>query len=356
VAGKDILENLKLRWQSLRDRADDSVEAGRGGPWRAIGAGLGAVLLVLVLLGMWWSAEPDAFDVRQHAADRAAVDNRPVVVGSVTTSTLLHIAETLLDKRGGYISNDRLPPGVWLDNIPSWEFGVLVQVRDMAKALRETMARSQSQSREDPDLALAEPRFNFDNNSWFLPASETQYREGIEYLDSYLLRLSDAQQPDAQFFARADNLRYWLATVETRLGSLSQRLGASVGQRRLNTDLAGDAAASQSTAAPAEFESRTPWLEIDNVFFEARGSAWALIHLLKAVEVDFADVLAKKNATVSLRQIIRELEATQDPIYSPIILNGRGFGLFANHSLVMASYLSRANAALIDLRELLAQG
>jgi hypothetical protein len=30
--------------------------------------------------------------------------------------------------------------------------------------------------------------------------------------------------------------------------------------------------------------------------------------------------------------------------------------MFANHSLVMASYISRANAALIDLRDLLEQG
>ena len=39
-----------------------------------------------------------------------------------------------------------------------------------------------------------------------------------------------------------------------------------------------------------------------------------------------------------------------------MIVNGQGFGLFANHSLVMASYISRANAALIDLRELLSRG
>jgi hypothetical protein len=92
------------------------------------------------------------------------------------------------------------------------------------------------------------------------------------------------------------------------------------------------------------------------VFYEARGSAWALLHLLRAVEVDFADVLRNKNAEVSLRQIIRELEATQEPMWSPMVLNGTGFGPLANHSLVMASYISRANAALIDLRALLAQG
>jgi hypothetical protein len=129
-----------------------------------------------------------------------------------------------------------------------------------------------------------------------------------------------------------------------------------VGRSRLNTDLAGDSAAQQSTPSPAEMDIKTPWTQIDDVFYEARGSSWAIIQFLKAAEVDFADVLAKKNATVSLRQIIRELEGTQDPMWSPVLLNGSGFGPLANHSLVMASYISRANAALIDLRALLAQG
>ena len=44
------------------------------------------------------------------------------------------------------------------------------------------------------------------------------------------------------------------------------------------------------------------------------------------------------------------------PLNSPMVLNGSQFGLFANHSLVMASYISRANAAVINLRELLDQG
>ncbi|GIS02634.1 MAG: hypothetical protein CM15mP103_11850 [Gammaproteobacteria bacterium] len=100
--------------------------------------------------------------------------------------------------------------------------------------------------------------------------------------------------------------------IEKRLGSLSQRLSASVGQRRLNTDLAGDTAAAQSTNAPEEMLVRTPWREIDDIFMRAR-RGWALTQFLKAAEVDFADVLAKKNATVSLRQIIRELEALKLP-------------------------------------------
>lgn len=278
------------------------------------------------------------------------------MTGSVTTAALMGVMETLLEKPGGYLHNDRFPPGIWLDNTPNWEFGALIQVRDLSRAMREVFSRSQSQSTEDADLALAEPRYHFDSDSWVLPSSESEYRQAQGYTRSYFRRLSDANDPDAQFFARADNLRYWLSTVNTRLGSLSQRLSASVGQRRLNTDLAGDAGASQSTRGPAEMEVKTPWLEIDDVFYEARGTTWALIHFLRAVEVDFAEVLEKKNARVSLQQIIRELEGAQEAVWSPVILNGTGFGLVANHSLVMASYISRANAAIIDLRDLLLQG
>jgi hypothetical protein len=306
-----------------------------------------AIILLYTVVGWYWSREPD-IKVFERSTSSAT--------GAMTVTALANVVDYLLEKPGGYLSNDLMPPGLLLDNIPSWEYGVIIQVRDLTKALRESFARSQSQSIEDKDLALAEPRFNFDHESWVLPATETEYREGIDFLQGYLKRLIDDDEYNAQFYARADNLRYWLSTVETRLGSLSQRLGASVGRRRLDTALAGDSAARQTTSSPSDNYLKTPWLELDNVFYEARGTSWALIQFLKAVEVDFATVLAKKNAAVSVRQIIRELEATQAQMWSPIILNGGGFGLMANHSLTMVSYISRANAAIIDLRELLAQG
>ncbi len=337
----------------LKDTLADEYTAEEGSPWLKISLTIvGVYLLLTLLLGWYWTEEPEHFDVNDNALARAD----RVVVGSTTAAALVEVVNVLLEKRGGYLSNDIAPPGIWLDNIPNWEYGALIQVRDFSKAMREAFSRSQSQSTEDTDLALAESRFNFDHDSWIVPASESEYREGMSYLENYLALLTDDDEYDAQFFARADNLRYWLGTLETRLGSLSQRLSASVGQRRINTDLAGDTASQQSTATPREVRVKTPWLEIDDIFYESRGSTWAMIHFLKAVEVDFAEVLQKKNAQRSLQQIIRELEAAQEAVYPPIILNGSGFGFVANHSLVMASYISRANAALIDLRELLSQG
>jgi hypothetical protein len=322
---------------------------------RPIGIAIGVYLIIILLLIFILDSEPDSFDVSSLARTNTIADN-DIVTGYVTTSAVINVMQTVLNKRGGYLSNDIMPPGVWMDNIPNWEFGAITQVRDIARAFRNDFSRSQTQSVEDKDLVVADPQFHFDTSSWILPATEGEYAKGIEAMERYLARLSDENVQDAQFFSRADNLRDWLAILEKRLGSLAQRLSASVGQNRVNVDLQGDSAAEQSTATPQNMEIKTDWSEIDDVFYETRGSAWALIHFLKAIEVDFEQVLEKKNALVSLRQIIRELEATQETVWSPMILNGTGFGFVANHSLVMASYISSANAAVIDLRNLLEQG
>lgn len=314
------------------------------------------ITFLLWVLSVYWSFEPELFEPELLAQQQASQRNETVVAGYTITTSLIKVSETLLNKSGGYLSNDVLPPSVMMDNMPSWEFGVLEMTRDLALAMRQDFSRSQSQSLENPFLTKAQPQFNIDNLNWILPSSESAYQEGIDNLYAYRSSLSDSRQQKGQFYARADNLRDWLKQLEKRLGSFSQRLSASVGQERLDTSLAGDAEAIQSTPTANRLAEKTSWWQLDDNFYEARGASWALIHFLKAVEVDFADVLEKKNAKVSLQQIIRELEATQASLWSPIILNGSGFGTLANHSLVMANYISRANAALIELSELLNQG
>jgi hypothetical protein len=311
---------------------------------------VGIVAIIFITLMIYWSRTPDTFWV-----NRSINDNQNVI-GYSTTDTLIRVAETLLDKPGGYLSNDRMPPSVFLDNMPNWEFGALQQVRDLARVVRKNYSRSQSQSKEDPDLTEAEPQFFFDNNSWILPRSEAEYRKAIAGFVTYRDRLSGNAGPEAQFYARADNLREWLAEVENRLGSLSRRLGDSVATTRINESLAGDPSAEATTTQPDTVDVRTSWFEVDDIFFEARGTAWALLHFFRAAQFDFEHVLADKNAEASVRQIIRELEDSLQPLHSPVILNGSGYGFFANHSLVMANYLARANAAVINLRELLDQG
>jgi len=318
--------------------------------------------IVLFIVGVYWSQEPVRQDVKQIALEMAEHNADRIVPGYTTTATEIYIVTTLLQKPGGYLSNDKFPPSSFfglfqlLDNIPNWEFGALIMARDTARILRNDFSRSQSQSLEQTDLAEAEPLLNFQNDSWLFPPSEREYQKAVKYLSNYLAQLSEPAQTKTQFFTRADNLNELLAVVEKRLGNLSQRLNASVEELRVNTDLAGDPEAKQSTRTPGLVISKTPWLKIDDVFYETRGYVWALSHILNAVEIDFEDVLKKKNAVASLKQVIRLLEQALVSPSSPVVLNGDPLGWVANYSKSMVSYISPANAAIIDLRNLLTKG
>jgi len=341
--------NPKLLWARMRSR----LGAGR---LRTIAVILGLLVAASAGLMFWIDHEPALFDPVARASQRAAAGGHELTTGYVTTSALIEVMDTVLTKRGGYLNNDVMPPWSLLDNMPNWERGVIFQARDLARALRNDFSRSQTQSGEDPALAVADPQFSFDNGSWLLPSTEREYRKGIGALEEYLERLGNDEAADARFYARADNLREYLSLVEKRLGAIGQKLSASIGESRLNTDLSGDRNAEESSSIGREVRVRTPWMEIDDVFYEARGTTWALIHFLRAIGHDLRSVLEDKNAVASFDQIVRELQASQRSLWSPMVLNGSGFGLFANHSLVMANYIARANAALIDLRRLLEQG
>ena len=323
---------------------------------KAVVSAFAGIFIFLYFLGVYWSFEPEQMDIRAEVAKAATAENVAPVVGYTTTTALIRVTETLMNKPGGYLANDAIPPSVLLDNIPAWEFGVLEMVRDMALVMRQEFSRSQSQSAENVNLKVAQPQFNIDHTSWAIPSAEGEYQKAIKELYAYRTALTKVNNHSAQFYARSDNLRGWIQEATKRLGSYSQRLSASVGREQINIDLAGDSVAQQSTSTASSMQLKTSWWAIDNEFYEARGACWALLHFLKAIEIDFNDVLEKKNAKVSVQQIIRELEASQEPIWSPMVLNGDGFGMLANHSLVMANYISRANAALIDLNDLLSQG
>jgi hypothetical protein len=329
--------------------ADDAKSPFGGLPVGRIAAGL-ALLVIVVIggLGGYWTIQPEARDVLAETEAAAGEDSTAMPAGAATVTATIVVADTLLQKPGGYLRNDLTPPGVLMDNMPAWEYGVLTELRDTVRSLRNDFSRSQTQSIENRDLKTADSQFNFNPESWLLPATEDEYRTGIAALEGYRRGLLDRSGSSARFYARADNLGAYLAVVEKRLGSLAQRLAASVGDSELTAALA---AAPSVRGLP-----RTPWDEIDDVFYEARGYTWALLHTMQALSIDFAEVLNDKNAGVSMQQVIRDLEGATTRKWSPLVLNGHGYGLLANHSLVMASYISRTNAAVLDLRVLLQRG
>lgn len=295
------------------------------------------LLFGLLALGLYWGREPSRLRLEETVDGQSGSEQ-------ALARALVQVGGTLTHKPGGYLRNDLLPPGVLLDNVPAWELGVLQQVRDLTRALHWHAAGSERPRVEDPDLNEAEQAFNTDPDSWFMPSAEHELNRASQALQQYTRRL--AQDSGSRPSLREDQLVYWMAEVNGRLEQLSARLNAAL------------PAYSAPVTAPITDGGQvrwpeTPWWQIDDVLYEARGSAWALLHLLRAAEVEFAGPLADRHAELSLRAAIHELEATQQAMWSPVVLNGSGFGLFANHSLVMANYLSRARGDLADVQALL---
>ncbi|MDA1343381.1 MAG: DUF2333 family protein [Proteobacteria bacterium] len=316
-------------------------------------------LLVLLFLGALWGAEPQQFSIQDEAMERAKITKTTEIpLGYTYTNTLAHIAEVLLHKSGGYITNDVAPPGVFLDNISAFEYGALVMLRDATTALRNHFSRDQSQSDEDPDLKVAEPYFYYENDSWALPSTEAEYQKGIDALHKYMVRLQkyEGNVKRGQFYSRADNLWQYTEVVIKRLGNLSTRLSASTAGAALIPGLAVIEPNIDVRNAKVAPMGETPWLLIDDVFYEARGASWALLHILKSVKYDFHDILLDKRAMNTVDIMIKALENALSPVLSPMILNGSGYGVTANYSLTMATYIARANAAALDLRDIMNRG
>ncbi len=303
--------------------------------WAIVALALG--LLALATYWTWPCFRPKTYDLVQAASKEVGVSTgKALPAGTLTVVALIHNVEYLLRKPGGYLANDVLPPSALLDDMPSWEYGAIVATRDLATALRNHFSRAQSQSEEDPDLRIAEPYFYFETDSWLFPPTENEYQKGIEALRRYLKRL---QAEGGKFYPRADNLVQYLDVLAQRLGSYAQILT--------------EAGTFHKEPSLASAETKISWYQLDDHLYEARGYCWALLHIMQAIEKDFAEILKPKVAEEPVRRIIRELEATQAPVLSPVVLNGSGLGLLANYSLTIAAYISHATSALLDLRALL---
>lgn len=323
---------------SRRRRKEEALERPRyGWIWKPLLALAGLYLLVSVGLGIWWSQPPAPFDVEQATLERRGeAAYLPGARGTVTVATLATSVATLREKPGGYLRNDIAPPGIWLDNMPSWELGVLESSRDLARALPR-MAGG-----DNADLEVAREALMGDDRDWFHPSTEHRLELAVEALDRQLVALADVDEG----FAPGRGLAAWLESLAARLDDLALRLAASVGSHEALIELAVDA---------ESLPPRTPWYRVDDIFFEARGTGWALSQLLEGVQRDQADVLAEAGADAEWDRLLAELAITQRRLWSPVVLNGSGFGLFANHSLVMALHMTRARDLAVHLAERLAE-
>lgn len=305
---------------------------------------------------IWISGEPESKTNQQLIETYGTT---VPVIGSYSVAAAIHTTMALHNKSGGYLSNDILPPFTFVDNIPQFEWGAVQSNRLFAQLIRSKFSKSQSGSPENEHIKKGEPDIQFHHDKWIFPNTEKYHKKYVGHLKDYYNAIHDPADTQSQFYTRADYLAAYLEAVEGRMSSYAKTLGKSQGSVRMNEDLSFNQGAQQSTNTSNVIYEKLGWTEIDDIFYEARGFAWSTLHFMQALEVDYASVLEKKNATDPFRNAILELQDSQDEIWSLFIQNGLGmgrFGFFNDHCNALATSISRANTQIIKLKNLLREG
>ncbi|MEQ5821047.1 DUF2333 family protein [Halomonas sp. SCS19] len=321
---------MSSRRQRAERRRQELENPQYGWIWKPLAVLLVLAVMVAVGLGIWWSLAPSRFDV-ETATQEQRISAAPAARGTVTVATLATLIDTLQDKPGGYLRNDLMPPGLLLDNMPSWETGVLVQARLMAASL----ADFDPGAGESVNTLIA--ALEQDADDWLAPSMEDHLAQAGNSARAYLARFDDGV--GASFVDQGQGLALYLDAVRQQLASLRERLSSTVSDSERLKELGIEVAQ----------DSRVPWYRVDNVFHETRGQTWALGHLLEALERDQADLIASAGLGDSYARALAEIERMQRQFWSPVVLRGSGLGIFANYPLTMAHHLSRLDGALASL-------
>lgn len=265
---------------------DDGIVERTGRGLRRVLIGLGAVVGLVVLYyvgGAIWV----------HRIDDDPTFDAEVVVPE-SASRAVAVAADLLDREVNqhrWVANDPFfQPGYVLDNMPSYQIGMVGAVGRFTTELRDRVARIRGSSAVDPDLESAAGRINYPGDVWIFewsgtpvqPSSESQYRRGMDDLRRYNERLA---QGKAVYERRADNL---LATLDR----ISGDLGASSAALTQEVD--------EGTSNFLDFNA-------DNLFYSIKGKLYAYYLILRELEKDFAPVIQEKNLQANWAELLTSL-------------------------------------------------
>jgi hypothetical protein len=346
-------EQVLRWWERLNPLAGGLGPAGR----ILRGAVAAAILYVLCApLIMWYEYErafPPFFDPAPPAAqgqapgqaqgqDPGTVQSAPAK-GVVFAGALVTMSERML---GSWLPNDVFYPTALLDNPQNFQLGQLEVVRYATRALRDKLARQRTTDRIDPEADRAFTSFSNNPHAWVFPSAEYKFGDGVKALKKYRVGL---EQGTSAFHPRADNLIELLDQFTSLLGGVDTRLANAPreGSLRLSEETAGD----PYSKGERMVQAKTPWAQIDDNFYFARGVAYGIRETLAAARWEFREIIKLKRSQELMDSIIDELGlADFEPIF---VLNGARDSILANHSLSLMATLEDVRQKMISLQHML---
>lgn len=244
--------------------------------------------------------------------------------GAVFALSLAALMEHELDGFTGWRPNDLPPWGPWLgpDNNASRQLGILQAIRETTRVMKDHLTKVSSDV-YDPNLLAADNLFRNDPEKWAFPSAEGRYREAVAKLRAYVDGLH-AEPPTSR-------------PINVRNVELMRLIQAW-------TDLLGGAHA-------ALYRREIGWFQIDDVFYRATGTCHVILHMGRAVEIEYARELKNKPVLAQLFEEIRaplEHCARMKPL---LVLNGSDTSLLANHRRNLDASVTEVRQKLYSIRE-----
>jgi hypothetical protein len=255
-------------------------------------------------------------------------------------SQAVAVAADLIDREintNRWVANDPFfLPGSLLDNMPEFQQGIVAAISRFSLELTDQIGRTRGSSQADPDLDRATGLLRYPGTIWIFDlrtswaptaSSEQQYRRAVAALRSYNERVAQGQ---AVFETRADNL----------LGTLD-RIAADIG--------------SSSAALDHQLKSAGFWPDFaaDNLFYNTKGRLYAYFLLLRALQVDFANIIRERQLGSAWAQTVdsfREAAALQPWV----VVNGAPDAQFMpSHLASQGFFLLRARTQLREVSNIL---
>lgn len=264
-----------------------------------------------------------------HNGELASVpDGYEGVLGSVFISTLINLVEIEQNRSLGGYRPDNI---IWFnglmpfDNVKNFQIGVQEVVQRTTILLKERVARAGGGSDSfDEYLVKASESFNYKKDSFFLTGG--QIRDGLSALKNYRIALKDGK---ATFALRSDALFDLIRTFREQLGDTHNNLA-----KWKNPD-----------------GTKISTFETDDYFYQALGEIYAIMALMRAVRLEFAEVLNSNGSIIFMDEVEKSLDLPTRLNPPLVVLNGSIYSLFANHRSNLETSVNDARFKLVSMMD-----
>ncbi len=261
------------------------------------------------------------------------------IPGVAFTEAIYGLMNEQLSRWWGWRPNDIICGKLKLtDNVNNYQLGVLEVVRRAMLIFRDHLSRYGPTYPINSHLDKAFNDFSYSPNKFWLPSSESVYKDALKELMLYrdnLLQPGETKKEEGSFFfPRADNLIYLVRQFKEILGDCHSRLTKMV----------------EDNGKPVSF------FKIDDYFYYSYGVMAATLELFKAIRIDFQEEIKVKSANQVVDDIIRVMS---EPIIllqkrEPFIIIDRPIiSIFNNHRAQLNRPLADALQKISSLEETL---